>query len=146
MPRLAQPDGFRCGHICRTCGGRCVLEPHPINIMHKCEQDHAEPFDPTATADAFNSGLVEAEHSIYRMLCNDYPEMDDGERRKLAHKGALQSAQMRQGELDSGTETDIYCVCTHAQKGHVGGSGRCKDPSCDCETYTPDRIRFGAVQ
>lgn len=93
MPRLATPDGFRCAHLCRECGGRCILEPHPINVMHKCEQDHAEPFDPTAPADAFNSGLMDAEASIYAMLREDYPDMDDGERRRLAHEGALKSAR-----------------------------------------------------
>jgi hypothetical protein len=146
MARIAKKSGFCCAHACRTCGARCILEPHAINIMHKCENDHAEPFDPTVLADAFNSGLMEAERSIREMLRQEYPDMHESEVFRLAHEGALKSAEVRQGELESGTETDIFCVCSHPQNGHVGAAGRCKEPSCDCEMFVPYRVKMGTSQ
>jgi hypothetical protein len=88
-------------------------------------------------------GLREAEAAIYDMLLVDEPDMPDEERRKLAAEGARQAAMMRADELVSGHEVDIICECGEPQSRHVGGTGRCKDSDCSCESFAPERLRAG---
>jgi hypothetical protein len=83
-----------------------------------------------------------AERSIYEMLVQDCPDMPDDERRRLANLGARQAAAIHSIDKEIGRETVILCVCGEAQSRHVGRSGRCKEPTCSCEAFVPDRVKL----
>ena len=84
------------------------------------------------------------ERSIYEMLCQQEPEMPDEQRRELAKTGAEHALALRAKEVAEGKDTPIYCTCTHLTSNHVGGVGRCKDPSCECTSAVPDQVRLEA--
>jgi hypothetical protein len=82
------------------------------------------------------------------MLCREYPDMDDDQRKELALQGASRALKLAQYEQATGQQAVLVCRCKHPDKaydgdpGHLFGSGKCKTAGCDCPEFQAESSKL----
>lgn len=92
------------------------------------------------------SQLKVAAEEMEKILEAEQPGLTPEERHSLAYKTAVDLAKQVVHEQLTGQKMVLICVCgdtdleTKHSKGHLFGTGKCRNPECACEEFIADRV------